>query len=398
IHLQFAHWETGKTGQVLAAICQRFSELLPRVMIDVTRRSFAEHFASLRREASSGKGPDVFLGSSAYLPDLIRTGLCLDLAPAMAREPVDLNAYWTSPGTNPTDGHQYAVPLWNTIDLVVYNRDHLAASHLAEPADSWTWDDLLAMAQKLTLGKPGEIRRWGLLLINDIQGGWGSFVASNGGDWVDVTRRTVVLDEAASLSALRWCVEAIQVHHVAPAPSVQQRLTAAGQLDPFLAGAVSLFPCGTWELPRILDGATFRWDVCRIPRAPATGRGTTISDVQPVSAARTTRFPDQCWEFLRFALGREAQLMLARDKTRLPARRDAADDRTSGYTAPPPSRTGAVVSSADQARDLGFLPGWLAMRRAIVRALDPAFDGQAPIEDAVRAAVVDGNAALAAAT
>src|SRR5205807_9209388 len=108
------------------------------------------------------------------------------------------------------------------------------------------------------------------LLVNDLIGGWGSIVASNGGTWLDATAHRATFD-APAVEALQWIADAIHVHHVAPDPLEQQQLTRAGERDPFLAGDVALLPTGTWEIPAALAQATFRWDVLPLPRAPRTG-------------------------------------------------------------------------------------------------------------------------------
>lgn len=393
--LRFAHWETGPAAHALSTIVERFVQATPRVVVHLDVAPFSQHFATLSQGFASGNPPDVFVNSGVYLADFIRQQALQDLSHHLVLDRLSLDAYWTQPTTQPFDGHQYTLPIWNATEIVFYNRDQFAKLKVAEPASDWTWDDLLNTAQKLTEGKPGQIERWGLLLVNDLQGGWGSFVASNGGRWLDQSGQRTALQDPAAQQALQWYSDAMVVHHVAPRPGEQQKLSQAGQVDPFVAGQVAMFPTGTWEMPSMLAQAHFSWDVCQLPRAPRTGQSETLAAVQPVSAARASHLPDQAWQLLRFLIERDAQTVLAKGKVKLPALKSVATDATAGYATPPPAHVAVAAQVMDHAHDLHFVPHWQAFRTAVVDALEPAFDNRTPLSDALQQAVAKGNAALA---
>ncbi len=395
--LRFAHWETGITGRTLATIADHFTHAVPRTVVELVVSPFRLHFDRLRQGFATGTAPDVFLGSGLYQSEMIDQHALLDLAGRLKTEHLSLDGYWTDPSSRGQDEARYGLPIWITTEILYYNRRHFAEQKIPEPPESWTWSDLLATARALTRGKPGEVERWGILLTNDLQGGWGSFVASNGGDWLDQAGRKTTLDDPSVLEALQWFADAILVHHVAPRPIEQQRISHAGQVDPFLAGAVSLFPSGTWEMPGVVGQATFEWDVRRLPSAPRTGQSAALSSVQPVSGSRASPNPDLSWQFLRFLIEREAQTLLAAGKVRMPSLKAVAGDQVSGYATAPPTHADAPAKSMDTARDLRFVPGWQAFRSAVVWALEPAFDGRIPLTEAVQKAIAAGNAALSSA-
>lgn len=392
--MRFAHWETGLTGKTLATIVDRFSHSVPHVVVELVVAPFRLHFDRLRQGLADRTAPDVFVNSGLYVSELIGRQALLDLTDRLTGDHLRLDGYWTDPGGHAGNGRWYGLPLWLTTEILYYNRRHFDELKIPEPPENWTWSDLLGVARQLTRGKPGQIERWGMLLTNDLQGGWGSFVASNGGDWLDSTGQKAALDESAAIEALQWYADAILVHHVAPRPIEQQRLSRAGQVDPFLSGDVSLFPNGTWEMPSVLSQANIEWDVRRLPRSPRTGKSVAVSSVQPVSARRTTARPDLAWQLLRFLIEREAQTLLAAGKVRMPSLKAVARDQASGYATAPPAHADAPAKSMDTARDLRFVPGWQGFRSAVVQALEPAFDGRLPLTDAIHNAVTEGNAAL----
>jgi multiple sugar transport system substrate-binding protein len=393
IELRLAYWQTGVAGDRITSIFQKFVQQTAHVVVTPTVAAFGEHFANLSAAFAGGSPPDVFVESGAFFYDHVQAKGLRDLSGLVQADQIDLSQYWSEPIVRPIGGQLSAVPLWTADEVLYYNRDLLDQAGAAVPPDTWTWADLLGLAQKLTAGKPGQVSRWGLLLVNDLPGGWGSFVAGNAGHWLDPTTGQTDLGASAS-DALQWFSEAMLVHHVAPQPAEQQTLTQAGQIDPFLNGQVALFPTGTWEIPGALANAKFRWDVLPLPRAPGTNRSISLASSQPGCLARTSAHPDEAWQLLRAFLTADAQSQWANGKIRLPALKTTAADQTSGYAAPPPANAATAVKAMTGAADLGFVRNWNAWRAAVVNALEPAFDNKIPLADAVANAVKDGNAAL----
>lgn len=392
--LRFGFWQSDAIGSILATLASDYGRANPRVVVETVRQPYARHLETLAVGGSSGNGLDVALDSGEVLETHRAAGRLLDLAPLARRDQVDLARYWTDPSTRLNNSALSALPLWIDADVVFYNRDLFAAAKLAEPGDAWTWTDYLAAAERLSDGKPGQMTRWGALVVNDVSGGWGSFVASNGGDFLDPATRKTALGSPAASAALRFVRDAIVAHHAAPRPSEQSALTGVGQTDPFLNGAVAMLFGGSWLMGGLVRSATFHWDVAPLPRAPTTNRSAPTFAAQPAVIARTTRAPDEAWAFLRSLIGPDAQRAIARAKARLPSLKDVASDATSGYAVPPPVRVVVVPTSLASAHDLQFLPGWSAWRSAVVAALEPAFDARADFDAALQQAIADGNMAL----
>lgn len=395
VRVRFGFWQTDLAGDVLTALANAFGQLHPRVVVEPIRQPYATHLARLGAGAASGSGFDVALDSGPFLLAHSAGRILLDLGPLATSDHLDPDRYWADSSTRKIDGSQPALPLWVDADLLYYNRDRFAARQVAAPTDAWTWNDLLSAARALSEGKPGQMTRWGLLLVDDVPGGWGSFVTSNGGAFVDPATRKTALSSSSASEALRFVRDAIIEHHVAPRPSEQDVITRAGRRNPFLDETVAMLPGGSWLMGTILKSATFGWGVTRVPRAPRTGASAPTYAAQPVVIPRATAYPTEAWTFLRGLLEPAAQGAIAREKARLPALKEAAADASVGYATAPPSGIGPVVASLANARELQFLPGWPAWRSAVVAALDPGFDGRADFAEALQNAVTEGDRALA---
>jgi multiple sugar transport system substrate-binding protein len=394
--LRFAHWEAGAPGQVLAAIGEAFMQRHPQVVLRQEVTAFGSHFTLLQQSLAAGAPPDVFINSGAYLFPQLQAHALLDLAPQVAASGLDLTHYWSEPIFQSVDGQRFNLPVWSANELLFFNATHFAAAGLPTPTASWTWNDLRQAAQKLTVGQPGQVTRWGLLCVEDLVGGWGSFVAANGGGWLDPAQRKATLDAPATAEALQWLVDAITRDHLSPRPSEQQRLSQGGQVDLFLAGVVSMFPTGTWEMTAALDQAGFVWDVQPLPRGLRPGGRQTLASTQPASAAKITAQPELAGQLLQYLLAPESQQRWVTGKLRLPSLQSAATDPTAGYATPPPVHAASASAVMASAQDLQFVAGWNDFRAAVVAALLPAYEGTVPLTDAIQAALTAGNAALTA--
>jgi multiple sugar transport system substrate-binding protein len=373
----------------LQSIASAFEQSSPSLLVQVTPLPFSTHFERLESSLAGGDAPDVFVSSGAYFFGHAADGRLLDLTTRALAGAVKLDGYWTDPVTQPWNGRLLSVPLWTSSEVVYFNLDLLGQAGASPPATSWTWDDLLGLAKRLTIGKPGEVTRWGLLVVNDLIGGWGSLATSNGGTWLDPVARKTSL-QPPTVDALRWLREAMLVHQVAPRPLEQQGLTHGGTVDPFLDGSVALIFNGTWELSTALAQARFHWDVARLPQAPRTGQSVSPSSVQPGCAYRETKHPDDAWQLLQSLIAADAQRRWTTGKLRVPALKSLASE----FGSPPPANASAAVTALSNATDLRFTVNWQPFRAAVVKALEPALDGTTELDAAIAVATRAGDAAL----
>jgi multiple sugar transport system substrate-binding protein len=99
---------------------------------------------------------------------------------------MDVNDYW--PGalkTTSFEDHVYGFPRDIGMEVLYYNKDHFDEAGLDYPDENWTWDDLRAAAEALTItAASGRVERYGL----GMEGGkYPQFLLSNGGGMFDDT-------------------------------------------------------------------------------------------------------------------------------------------------------------------------------------------------------------------
>jgi ABC-type glycerol-3-phosphate transport system substrate-binding protein len=115
----------------------------------------------LRRLVSAA---DAIPGSNLFINTTIGTPIILDLKPYMdADTNFDKNDYYAGVLDRYTvNGSIYMLPRNINIPLLNYNQDLFTKANIPSPATDWTYADVLATAEKLTLKENNTITRYGL--------------------------------------------------------------------------------------------------------------------------------------------------------------------------------------------------------------------------------------------
>jgi multiple sugar transport system substrate-binding protein len=216
--------------------------------------------------------------------------------------------------------------------VVYYNRDMFRAAALTEPPDSWTWDDMVAVATALTrdIDGDGTIDQHGLG-VEPILARLAPFVWSNDGEIVDdpVSPSALSLRSADARYALQRFLElggggeaAEQSGGLGPTVIPSDEEAESESLESrFLNGRLAMYMSSRRSTPTFRTINSFDWDVAPLPfhRRQA---GVLHADGYCLAAASTSK--DLAWTFLEFALGPEGQRITARSGRTVPSLREVA--------------------------------------------------------------------------
>jgi multiple sugar transport system substrate-binding protein len=396
VTLRVAHWQTGVSAQLFDKVFTRFEALNPTIKIAQEVTTFDQFFQRLLVGFAGGSAPDCFHNSGSYFLQFVKKGVLLDLTSMVTSQKIDFTGAWTEDDEMKYQGKWYSLPTWNTDDLLYYNKTLFAQAGIAEPTDDWTWNDLLAAAQKLTTrSTDGKTDVWGVQIPNGVQGGWGAMIFANGGDWMNADRTKTTLDQPAALGALQFVYDLMQKYKVMPTAVDNQALTQAGVTDPFASGKVAMYTAISSAIPNYLKNAKFDWDVALIPKSPTTGKNGSTYIVQPSSAAKSTKLPDQSFKLMAFQMSNEAQQILATDKTKFVINIAVANDVQNGFSAPPPAHVARAAKTMGFAKDLRFIEPWAEYQKKITDELAKAYLGQVGMDQAAKSASALGDQVIA---
>jgi multiple sugar transport system substrate-binding protein len=238
------------------------------VEVDDTPGDWYQKFVT---QTASGTPPDAVFECDCRLGASVRNGLVEQLDPWLAREKrFKPDAYYDVTWYASTyRGKRWGLP-WDGGSLALYyNRDLFQAANVPEPdaRKPLTWDELVRVAQRLTLDAggrratdsgfdPAKVVQYGL---DPGRGQWQLYIYSAGGEVIDKDGK-VPIDTPQALAGLRFLEELLNKHTVAPSPKFTTPAPVRWQ-----DGNLAMVYSGVWNLAGYRQQLKFNWDVAPTP-------------------------------------------------------------------------------------------------------------------------------------
>ena len=226
-------------------------------------------------------------------------------------------------------GHQYAMPIKGCTMVVYYNKTLFERFGVDEPTATWTHEDFLDTAKRLTRDVDGDGRAD---FIGCMPYDYNSWVWSFGGRFVSEDGRRSMLLDAKTIAGLQFYCDLRNEHRVTPREMMPTGLDATN-LFSFESGRIAMSIGGPWWLPRYQQikppdparpgvATQFEWDVAPFPTCPA-GRQLRYAGVG-LCINKQTRYPRQAWDLVKYMCSRDGGRIMARAGSDLPPRRSVA--------------------------------------------------------------------------
>src|SRR4051812_48228868 len=144
------------------------------------------------------------------------------------------------------NGKLYMLAMSSSVSGWIYNKNLFQEAGLKEPTETWTLDDVLDAARKLT--KPDK-NQFGILAVDGLWFGplevlWAAGAGSTGptsAQMFDPDKKKSRLAEAGGLDVWQWWVDLVQKHQVSPSPNDARTKNVS-----FLNGNVAMRPYGIY--------------------------------------------------------------------------------------------------------------------------------------------------------
>jgi multiple sugar transport system substrate-binding protein len=282
-----------------------FTKTQPHIKVDwVNGGTLDQNLEKFLTMAAAGTPPNVVQVHYSNAVDLASRGTLAALDTFMARDRVRREDY--VPGLADEFAwkkSQYALPKDNALRVMYVNLDLFDRAGVKPPEATWTWDDFVESARKLTNRTPasGATPTFGVadffLFLNDSPSY--SITRAFGGEWFNEAWMASTIDSAATVEAIQFTADWRNRHKITPLPG-------EAQSNPFRRGQVAMlinFAQETFFLKE--EKVPFSYDVVPLPRGKAgafpcaTGSGQAI--------AKNATVPEPSWLFLKYLTGPEAQ-------------------------------------------------------------------------------------------
>ena len=214
-------------------------------------------------------------------------------------------------------GRLFALPHQGSTQMLVYNKDLFDAAGLAYPDETWTREDFLAAAQKLTVrDDDGRATQVGCL-----PGDWSSWVWSAGGEVASDDLAQFHFTDPKTVDGLRFYFD-LRNRWKVTTRDMTLRGTDPTQVDAFESGRVAMQVTGPWTFDGYARTLRFRWGATVFPKGPA-GRQTRLAG-GGYAVWAGSRHQRAAWELARFLTGRECGRKYVSLFTEVPGRRSVA--------------------------------------------------------------------------
>jgi multiple sugar transport system substrate-binding protein len=153
--------------------------------------------------------PDIGWVAPSWIMDLYSDDVLVPIDDLAARDGFDTSSFWPGAWHVRVNGHQWGMPFEIGSDAVVYNNDLFSYAGLASPKPTWTWDDFVSVARKLTV--PKETYGFQRLSANYQVIQW---IWRNGGNIVSEDETKATFTDPKAIEALQWFADLSLVHSV----------------------------------------------------------------------------------------------------------------------------------------------------------------------------------------
>jgi multiple sugar transport system substrate-binding protein len=270
-----------------------------RVTLEITPSGIVE---ALQAAAMAGTPVDVSVAEASWIQRFGEAGQLVELEPLLKRDRMALDL-WYEPALQEGrydartgisgSGALYALPATYVGTLAYYNKALFQAAGLKEPAESWTWDDLVQLGTRLTTrGSDPGAAQYGVLLGGRIREAmiWGA-----GGEFVARDGSKCLLDTPAAVKGIAFQVDLMHKHKVVPTGEALTALPA----PPFANGRIGIAFDGSWNLDTYVKQLTFEWDIAPVPIGP-TGKRVAYMGTNLLVLWKGGKGGDAAWELLKF--------------------------------------------------------------------------------------------------
>lgn len=257
--------------------------------------------------------PDVM---AIYDPQTLRLfakkGVLLDLRPYVKKHNIDMDRFW--PQLKPYIYYEDKIVGFpdNCGPFVLfYNKKLFREAGIPYPKPSWTWDECVEVAQKLTIfdEKRSKPKQFGLYVGNY---DWWYFIWKEGGRLFSPDKKTCVLDSEEAKKGIRFWYDLRYKHRIVPTSSEAQSMAPTGGWGSdallFKAEKVAMMITGRWLCIQYREQKDLEWDVTSVPRG---------KEPFTLLASKTYAIPAICkqkedaFKFLMHLISKEDELLVA---------------------------------------------------------------------------------------
>lgn len=254
----------------------------------------------------------VFFTDSAQAMSFGEQGALMDLD-ANVKADIQEDAYSKAlRAVTNLDGKLWGVPHAMNSIAIVYNKDIFDEKGIAYPEENWTFEDMLQLADKLTFDRDGDGKNdvFGIWYINNITQGWYPFMLAHGVSPLSEDFKKSNLDDPKILDAMHDFQRPVKNGNLMNGADI----SAMGGFEAaFAEGKIAMGIMQSSSFPKINKfNPDLNYDVQIMPIGWNGERSCIyVPNVWVIADSATDAQKAASWDFVRYYLSEEAQMMQA---------------------------------------------------------------------------------------
>lgn len=377
VTLRWAFWGSPEEAVSHKLVADAFMKIHPEIKIETWNEPWDNYFTKIQALWASGDPnavPDIaFLWPT---PKYAAEGVLENLDPYIQKSGYNLNDYWGGLLESAKyKGSVYGLPRDIEVNVLYYNKDLFDKAGVKYPDESWTWDDLLAAAEKLTVkDASGKVTQYALAMEG---GKYSKWVNQNGGAILDdyVNPSKCMLAEPKSIEAIKFFADMMNKGYAMRDADLSQ---AGGDAAVFLSGQAAMIIQNTSRVSTF-NAAKMNYDVAVVPIPKGGKRWNPAGGAAWVMSAKSAN-KEAAWTFLQWLQSADGGQKLYTERGEIfPALQSAANSPAFLTDQPPANKQGIITeAAASGVGGFGYFPEWDELDSSVIGpALQRIWAGEA---------------------
>jgi multiple sugar transport system substrate-binding protein len=368
------------------SIMPEFTKANPDIQIELMTVPWADHDTKLFAMNAAGTSPDVFPqwgqsgGGTYYQKGILREidDLAKESNWDLSNIPDVLKKSYTF------DGKLYGVPMYSLGSFIYYNKELFDQAGVPHPPTdwndkSWTWDEMVARATKLTKNTDDPTKAvYGIQIdLNDLYSGVPWLFGANifpEEAYAAGKLSTVELATPEMIEAVQAKADLTYKHKVAPSPSASEAISQAG--NPLATGRVAMVLNGGWGIWELAGLDSLKWGVAAIPMA-TRHLIPTFSD--PWYISKGSKHPQEAFTLVQYLTTGPGQRSIALELAAPPADQTLLPEWYKKFPSVPANELEQVYKGAlENARETpaSLLYGYIQVEDVYNQKTAPVWNGE----------------------
>lgn len=380
--------------QLVQKVVDQFKQKHPDFDISVLGYDPNTYDQKLLSDVAAGTLPDIFVNADVYTKPFFDAGLTADLKPLADKSGFKLNDFdQTFLQLAEYKGKVGFLPRAADVVVTYYNKRMFDEAGVKYPDANWTYDDMLAAAEKLTkIAADGTVTQYGVTADYTWWAYWVPMVVAEGGKILSDDNKQAVFNSPEGIKAWNVIFTGLKNKWFVP-PSVQT--TMGSPYVPFASGKAAMTFTIRGLTPSFRDQLKDDWDVQLVPKGSAdrkSGMGT-----MGYALSAHSKNVDAAWELLQYTYG-DGMKFFMESYLLVPPIKSFYDDPAWRNLPPPPHTNDIFIKALDFAMLPPPLPFYSTgpFKQAMEDGLDAVILGHMKAEDAVNRMAQEATQSLQA--